>query len=64
MCTPSSRRSLSYINQSIDLLRVADGFYMIGTSVMKELNADLVLSFKLMQGRGFLNHSHVFVDII
>ena len=35
--TLSCRRSISYRNQSTDLQR--NGFYMIGTSIMKELKA-------------------------
>ena len=38
--TPSWQGSLSYRNQSIDFL-VLTGFYMIGTSVMKELKIGL-----------------------
>ena len=47
LSTLSSRRSLSYRNQSIDL---QTGFYMIGTSVMKELKNLYLLA------RNFQNH--------
>ena len=41
LLTLSRRRSLSYRNQSINLLSILAGFYMIRTSITKELNGEM-----------------------